>query len=396
MISFSCENCGKRFKVPRDKGGKTARCPGCGHLLQIPLPEGASPQPLAVRPAGDEILHTTHRPDHYRHARDEASDRSSLAGRQRANLILLGVILLAGFFMPTIQLDHDTGIRSVEFTNITILARDRISPSFKVLLLIPGVAGIALFVLQGAAKHPVRGIAIIFLAVMPLLIILSDKQISNAGAQLGSGPLPTDTGVQMLVIFMGLFAAPVAMLVGIRSRGYRPDSQIAYWFGIAGAAAWFAFLVAPTLPPELGSMFMMLPFKLMDKPGLGAASTGLLAMMVCFSICAFICILNRPMLEAPKVRKQADTAYWLLLIGFLVFVLAVFGRTISGFQDVVSMLKILCWFGGIFLLLPTGITDLVVGHIHHHEHEHEHEHEREISEFAHPYNEPPDIPRRIQ
>src|SRR5687767_15061553 len=37
-ITWHCE-CGKSGKVPDDKAGKKGKCPACGRVIQVPLPE---------------------------------------------------------------------------------------------------------------------------------------------------------------------------------------------------------------------------------------------------------------------------------------------------------------------------------------------------------------------
>ena len=221
--------------------------------------------------------------------------------------------------------------------------------------------------------------------LVPILIILADMQNVGALNQLESN-LPPGSSFMMLVVFLGAFVAPVAMLVGIRSRTYRPDSPIAYWFGVAGAAAWFIFLIAPVLNAEFGHMFMMLPVKMIERSGLSGISMGLLIMMASLAISGAICIVNKPTKDAQKARNLAGMAYWISLAGVTVFILCIYGEVFADFPGMVRMIKSLCLVGGMFLLLPTGITDLVAGRIHHHEHE--------ASRPTHPHTDPPDIPRR--
>ena len=35
-INFTCENCGKRFKVDERSQGRRGRCSHCGHVMRIP------------------------------------------------------------------------------------------------------------------------------------------------------------------------------------------------------------------------------------------------------------------------------------------------------------------------------------------------------------------------
>ncbi|MDP6546621.1 MAG: hypothetical protein QGH60_21800 [Phycisphaerae bacterium] len=381
MISFSCDNCGKKFKVSSDKGGKTAKCPGCGQMLRIPVDAAAPPPPVDTSPRGAQ-RYAHH---HYRH-RPGAKTRSSQAGRQRANMILLGVVLLIGFVMPIIQFNPFTQARRAEFINITVMAQENAPMQLKVLLLAPCVAGIGLMMLQGFTKHPVRGIVILFLAAIPILISMTNRQtagVLNASQRF----IPADAAFTMLVVFMGLFVAPVALLVGVRSRGYRPDSPVAYWFGVIGAGAWLAFLVIPVLPAETGYIFLMLPIKLIGQPNTGGISMGLLVMMVCTTISSVLCIINRPTSETRKARNQAGLAFWTLVVGFGIFMLCIAGQSVKNFPGFINSIKFLCWFLGMFMLFPAGITDLVVGRAHHHTHGN--------PQSPHPQTAPPDIPRRV-
>jgi hypothetical protein len=376
MISFSCDNCAKRFKVPDDKGGKTAKCPGCGHLLYIPLANGAQPDSGAPH-------QTPHHTPGQHHHHIGARNRPSQASRQRANMIFLGALLLVGFVMPVIAVDPSTQQAEVIFVN---MAFENAPFQAIVFLLAPGVAGVGLLVLQGVTKHPVRGIAVLFLAVMPILPTVADPQIMRVYGALG-GYAQTEFTFYMLVLFLGLFVAPVALLAGIRSRGYRPASAPAYWFGVSGAAAWFTFLVIPALPSEAGRIFLMFPIKLISNTGANGASMGLLILMACMSISALVCITNKPVAEIKQVRKQANLAFRVLLAGFIVATLCISTQVIRNFPGFMLAVKFTCWFGGMFLLLPAGITDLIVGRPGHHRHQ--------PAEPENRYTAPPDIPRHV-
>ncbi len=367
MISFSCNNCGKGFRVSGDKGGKTARCPGCGHLLQVPVANNA-PRPTEVRQRQNEPSHNSEHRRRHHQISPEVHARAKLAGRQRANLILLGVVLLIGFLMPIV---HDNGPqrpRSFDMVNITILGKIPAPPmSIKVICLVPGVAGVGLLVLQVLTKHPLRGIMILFMAVVPILIALADLQLVRAmtGSQKAT---PTGNTLAMTLCFLGLFAAPVAMLVGIRSRSYQPDNHTAYYFGVAGAVLWLVFLVTPALPAEMGHIFLMVPIKLITNTGPSAQSIGLIAIAACMTVTAALCIVNTPSTEFMKARKLAGTAFLTFIIGVTVLLLCLVGQAVGSFPLLVATIKYVCWFGGVFMLLPAGITDLVVGHIHHPKH----------------------------
>lgn len=385
MISFSCNNCGKGFRVPSDKGGKTAKCPVCGHLLQIPV-SGEAPPPMAVRRTVGQSPRGPERHPRYRHISPEDHDRAKLAGRQRANLIMLGVILLIGFILPVIQDNGPGKPRSVDIANITILTQQRAPISLKVLCLAPGVAGIGLIVLQAATRHPVRGVLILFMALTPIFVSMIDFQITQAVVP-GAASVQHENTLAMTLGFMGIFIAPLAMLTGARARSYRPDSMTAYCFGIAGAVLWLLFLITPSLPSEQGSIFLMMPFELLKHDATTKMGMGLIALAASMTLAAAVCIINAPSTDPGRARKHAALAFRAMCVGVGVFLLFLGGMFMTSFPAIVAGLKALCWFGGMHLLLPTGATDLIVGHIHHHHHEH--------SGVAHLHTPPDEISGRV-
>ena len=49
MIRFVCINCGQKFKTADEFAGQTSQCPGCGTIVQIPIPEQELPVPVVVQ-----------------------------------------------------------------------------------------------------------------------------------------------------------------------------------------------------------------------------------------------------------------------------------------------------------------------------------------------------------
>jgi hypothetical protein len=288
--------------------------------------------------------------------------------------------------MPVIHYNPITQEKRSEFINLTTLTNDAAPASVKVLCLIPGVAGLGLLILQTVSKHPVRGIVIIFMSLTPFIIALTDLRIVDAVTQIGAR-LPPDAEFATLLGFLGLFVAPVLLLAGIRSRSYRPDSQAAYWFGAIGAGFWFAFLTIPALPAEGGHIFMIAPVKMLGKTGLERLAIGLIALLACTSASALVCVANGPSGNTMKARNQANLSFWTLVVGQIVWMLFLASAVIESFPDIVGSIKSLCLFGGMFLLLPTGITDIVVGRAHHHH--------QESVQTDHPHTPPEDTPRRM-
>ena len=48
-ITVTCSQCAKTFKAPDTAAGRKARCPGCGHALEIPKPAAETPAAKATK-----------------------------------------------------------------------------------------------------------------------------------------------------------------------------------------------------------------------------------------------------------------------------------------------------------------------------------------------------------
>jgi len=51
MIEFNCPNCGKRFRVPPELAGRSAKCKACGTLMTVPAQSSAVTVPPSPSPA---------------------------------------------------------------------------------------------------------------------------------------------------------------------------------------------------------------------------------------------------------------------------------------------------------------------------------------------------------
>jgi len=53
-IKLRCEHCGASIQAPRDKAGKTSKCPACGNSIYVPTPENELEElPLAPEDASE-------------------------------------------------------------------------------------------------------------------------------------------------------------------------------------------------------------------------------------------------------------------------------------------------------------------------------------------------------
>jgi predicted nucleic acid-binding Zn-ribbon protein len=55
MIRFVCINCGQKFKTADEFAGQASQCPGCGTIVQIPIPEQEPPAPAAAQAVPEPV-----------------------------------------------------------------------------------------------------------------------------------------------------------------------------------------------------------------------------------------------------------------------------------------------------------------------------------------------------
>jgi hypothetical protein len=282
---------------------------------------------------------------------------------RKRNLIWLGVVILIGFLMPVIGQDRG-GETKVAFPNIEALGEG--APAGAVLIcLYPLFAGAAVIFLATLVRGPGRSAALIGLGVLFLILVVATLHELTGGLfgpAFGRGMAASATASMVI----GLCAF-IALLVGIRARYYRPVCQPAAIIGMIGAFLYFLTLVMPVGP----SIPLIAPFQLLSLSG-GHPMTVLLAFtmlgtMGCLIAASVLCIIN----GSPRWNAQAlaNRAFSLLVFGFALqlpcaLIMVAGGARGPGLLFVLFVVtfvtKVLCWILGLLLLIPVGLTDLLV------------------------------------
>jgi len=378
MVQFSCEDCGKQIRTSDDNCGKRAKCPACGAVIQIPdVPPGELElldDPLAAMAAAQAATPRADAP-RWRPPSSGGFRSAREAARRRRNLTILGAVVLIGFLMPIAVPDMEMtphGIRFVTkmlYLNIELLSQEGIPGTAVVFLLAPCLAGLAMFVLAWVVRYPGRGIGIILLPIVPILVLLFQAEQRQSVPM--SDTVPVDPSSGML---LGVMAC-LAMFVGARSRWYRPGNGVARGFGMAGGCGYLLYLLLPILPAGAGRLPLIMPFKMLGGPDeLLATAIGLILTMLCMIAAAVLCITNGKALPGNTARSRANIAFLLLVV--LVPVIGALTILISAGQSIpegvsvppafyamtiTTIIKMVCWFAGMLLLIPVGIIDLIVG-----------------------------------
>lgn len=281
-------------------------------------------------------------------------DDPSAYVRQK-NLMILGLVLLAGFLLPMIVMTP-VGLDMV-FPNLMVLGGG-VAGHVILIAVYPAVAGV-IVLLIARRSGPLRSAVLMGLGGVFLILLLASGRDGAERLILGSGDLPF---LHLASLLIGLFAL-MGLFVGSRARYYCPDSQVAAIIGIIGGILYVVNLLLPVLPPEAGSVNLVLPFKMLAQGDMTFLSLGMLGMTGCLASASIFCIIN--VARRPDAQEIAERAFRLLVIAFVVLAggiqLEIFKAAGGwGLLALIALVKFACWIGGLLLLVPVGATDLLV------------------------------------
>ena len=273
-----------------------------------------------------------------------------------ARIMWLGIILVIGAVMPVIA-----GRQGVAFINFELLGERGVPGMAKFMALYPLLAGIAVIVLGVVAMGIGRSIALCAMGLLPVIVLLADRDIGRAVSRIsrqGSG-----IGGQFVISLLG----SAGILIGSRILRYRWRSRIGGIVGTVGAGLTLISLFVPFDARGIGRglMAVTLPFKVFETaPVMGA---GLLIQMACIITAAALCIVSLVNRDASRTLGGWILSLWVWAA--VAAIVGVIGQSLGTFRHVngeqvvmilVAVVKFSCWIGGILLLVPVGVTDLIV------------------------------------
>jgi hypothetical protein len=287
--------------------------------------------------------------------------------RRKRNLIIFGAVVLLSFLLPTLK---PGGFGQMEILNLTQLVDEKAPALVKVMAIYPLLAGVAVMALAILAPPGTRGAVVTALGVIPLLLLAS---AASSGA--GSSGREGDSA-PVIPIFMALIGWQ-GLLIGARSRWYRPESTPSAAVGIAGAALFvlavvfiiIAAITGPRQSDESASREAVSTLGNFRALFMGWTSlVGVLASLACIGASAVLCLFNLPGARFENAYKLSGFAFLLAIIGPLVLALTlavvVFTLPRAGENAgaiILMLLKVGMWGAGLVLLLPVGATDWIVG-----------------------------------
>ncbi|MBM4043214.1 MAG: SHOCT domain-containing protein, partial [Planctomycetes bacterium] len=305
-----------------------------------PRPAAPSPQPAPWQAA----------PSGYAAAPDETQ------GARTLGILFLGILLVLACVLPMMM--PAMGKVEVMFTNFTLLGEEQVRFVGKLLLLLPGIAGIAAIVLAFAVRNVVRSIILLGLGIAAFVLPLFDETAGRLpGIVAFTGP---GSGIGLVCMFAGA----AVLYAGCRSRCFRPWSLAAAIVGAIGGAIYVASLV---LPQTAGAdIEIVRQFKMLERQTMVEGIVQLVVTVLALLACV-LCFINIPL--APKGRKLGVAAFWLLLVSMLlcyygmILVPGLQGGDIPGeliLPLIVVTLKTGSFILGTVLLVGVGLADLIV------------------------------------
>ena len=307
-------------------------------------------------------------------------------GMRSRHILIVGVMLVIGFLAPVLTMKpvytssygSSCGMVSMDsefrFANVSSAFGGGSHWLERVLALTPLLAGAGAILLAHFVTSGRRGWGLVGLWAIPIVATLvfiigammSDPMLGRLGGSVIASGAGSTAGYTVLALSAGM----LAVFVGARARWYRPASRAAFWIGRVGGALFVVGLLVPVLPKSDGLVPLLLPFRLMSFGGIFVwLGFWLMVSMGLMVAAAVVCFGTGTDIHPQNAHDLAGRAFAFWKSSALVFGTAVVLAVMWTIKCSLGMLPVV-FFGGIqlaccgvawWLLLPFGVTDLVVG-----------------------------------
>jgi len=304
--------------------------------------------------------------------------------KRKQNILTLGVFLIVGFLFPILVPEEGgrSGETQVCLLNIEGLFRPETNLAGVFVLLYPLLAGVGVILAATAVPTARRGLCLIGLGVLwPTILFIGAEIRAMFGDQMSESLAGWDS-MGLWVIMVMAFLGWLGLFVGTRTRAYRPSNSIAYGLGVTGALLHLITLIIPAKGADFGTIPLMLPLKLVaneksvrEAIGFGDESSTLagglfiLVGMGLLVTTAVLCLMNSLRLDRSQARVRASQSFLCFIGGQVAEILGVlillFSLPTGPYGPpagalVLGVIKSVLWFGCLALLLPVGVSDLIV------------------------------------
>jgi hypothetical protein len=392
MIEVTCGACHHDFLVSAMRAGVRVLCQSCGVPVNVPKPGDQEPGAELVgasvtqaaqssgggargatggtpRAAGGWAAGEEQQPAEWHDEDFNAMDDASRHFKpfieddlRRGHLFKIGLALTIAFLAPIAGAPG----HALYFSQFSAFPGMSLAG---LLILLPLFAGLILMVISKKADLPLRGI-VTFVAGAALfgLMLVDPEARATIGESVGA--VPTSVNLSGALAILGMFG----LLVSIRVRWYRPLSRRAYVIGLVAAGCYISYLFLSVNgrmpieePLQVFRMHKLMGIGMFGHVGLMAAA-------------AILCLINLPNALASTASTKAGRAFLCMAGALVVPVLMMMfsamsmsssmprGMSLPGMDMgspammfISAAVKFGVMYGGLALLIPIGIADLLVG-----------------------------------
>jgi hypothetical protein len=303
--------------------------------------------------------------------KDPTTSLTDVADPTRLILNAVGRGLIFAFFFP-IFIIVGRSLKLV-FLNFLVLQSSQSGLMLQFQALYPLLAGIAVLVLVRQKSSPRRAAAFLGIALLPVLVLLLSEEVRMAFSTLGKNITGGfSIGLQLIVSSLAIFA----MLASAHTIRIQAAHRIAASLALIGGGLYFLSLLIPVQ----GKFLFLEPFRaltLNDPTGAGiliVAGLASLASLALMIYAAFTCFRIQKQ-EKDKHKEMMGKRIislwvWHLLVSgmaifYMIFIGIILGRSMADallVMFVTALIKFVPWILGLYLLIPLGISEILLTH----------------------------------
>jgi hypothetical protein len=314
-------------------------------------------------------------------------DDLTAGGYRSASVVRLGVALVVAFFVPLLGLKPDFGA-TVDFPNIERLGS--VGLGGQIVGVYPLLAGLALIALGYATSGQLRGWLLIGIGLAPIAVTAVSPEANAdlwrpqiADQRITWAPVVSGVGFASFVVYL----AWCALYAGGRTCHYRPNRLIGPIVGtIGGGILLLAIMVPGRAETVEAPSHLLAPIRYLKSDGFGLIGFVLSLNLLLWVTASLVCMLG--FAQRDTVGNLGDWSYLAIRVSFglLVVALALYlmkpyapvmeraireSRRLPGFAAIMHRLSVgtscasgvvknAALAGGILLVMPMGIAELII------------------------------------
>lgn len=294
--------------------------------------------------------------------------------KTKSRLKTIGILLIVGFIFPILMFRGN----DLTFLNVEILGESRVPFGLKFQMIYPLLAGIGLLVIANQKRNLVTAIFIMLLAVLPIIMMADDRDLSKLFSSSSNG------GLDFIFDFIsvGSIFSFIAIIGGAYSSIFLKQKKIGTYIAMGGVVIFAISLFVKgdlneSIPLIDGIRMIISPedyfrtFGVHSDEGqilvrlLGAVMFTSMVLKILASYAAFLMINEG---ENFMTSRKRVISYWIasivvVVVSFfavLAFVAADKGGGEAFLAVLLFTLKMVAWIGSLMALLPLALSELLV------------------------------------